>query len=170
MRQSMDSLAAARVEREMRPRKAHVIELPLHGTQAGFDIAQTFAIGQLREAETKKLIQARKAALSKIAVVTRDAFLKLVGGKMLHHLGEDCSANMHAPLSGLKTVRPASPHTGESGSKSSNRKIWKWHLTVDPAHLYGRCASTQPDTSGEPATAASAKDALEWGDARTAKE
>ena len=79
--------------------------------QAGFDIAQAFAIGQLRKAETKELIQAGKAALSKIAVITRDAFLKLVGGKMLHHLREDRSAKMHAPWSRLQVARPPSPQT-----------------------------------------------------------
>src|SRR5271169_148536 len=105
--------------------EAHVIELPLHGAQTGLDIAQAFAIGQLREAKTKKLIQAGKAALTKIPRVTRDAFLKLVCGEMLHHLGEDCSANKHAPLSGLLRIRPPRLQTVESAPKPFKSKNLK---------------------------------------------
>src|SRR5271169_3996172 len=94
--------------------EAHVIELPLDGTQTGLDIAQAFAIGQLGEAKTKKLIQAGKAALSKIACVTRYAFLKLIGGEMLHHLGEDCSANQHAPIVGAAQGLSTTSSTAES--------------------------------------------------------
>src|ERR1700687_4449146 len=89
--------------------EAHVIELRMDRTQAGFDVAQAFAIGQLREAQTKKLIPTGKAAFSKISVITSDAFLKLVGGKMFHHLSEHRPANMHALLSDLRTVNPPAP-------------------------------------------------------------
>jgi hypothetical protein len=49
----------------------------VNGTQAGFDVAQTFPIGQLREIETIKLVQTGEAALAKITAVSGRAFLKL---------------------------------------------------------------------------------------------
>src|SRR3982751_2613676 len=66
---------------------------------------------------------------------------------MFHHLGEDRSANMHAPLSGLQTVPSPAPRGPKRARKSSNRKIWKWHLTIDVASTCSRCAGAQPDTS-----------------------
>jgi len=47
---------------------------------------------------------------------------------MLHHLREDRSAKMHAPLSGLQVARPPSPQTGESRSKKFKSKNLKLAL------------------------------------------
>jgi hypothetical protein len=43
---------------------------------------------------------------------------------MLHHLGEDCSANLHAPLSGRQTVRSSNPQSGDS--------VWKTFKSKNP--------------------------------------
>jgi hypothetical protein len=37
-----------------------MVELGLMGAQTGFDVAQTFAVSQLREGHAKKLIEMRK--------------------------------------------------------------------------------------------------------------
>ncbi len=79
--------------------KAHVIELALHGAQAGFDVAETLAESQLGKGETKKLIEAGKAAQFVIAAVPHDALAELVRRDMIDQLGEDGAADKHAPLS-----------------------------------------------------------------------
>jgi len=78
--------------------EAHVIELAAHCTQTRFDVAQTLAVRQLGEGESKKLIPARKSAEFMIAVITIHAFLKLVGRKVIHQLREYRSAGIHTPL------------------------------------------------------------------------
>ena len=63
------------------------------------DVAQTFAKGQLGKGETKKLIEAGKAAEFAITLVPRHTLLKLVGRDVIHQLSEDKTADMHASLS-----------------------------------------------------------------------
>jgi hypothetical protein len=66
--------------------EAHVIKLGLLGTQTGFDIAETFAVGELSEGQTKKLIPAGEFFDVAIALVAIDANLKLLGGEEFHEL------------------------------------------------------------------------------------
>ena len=80
------------------PPEAHVVQLWLHGPEARLDIAKTLPIGQLGEAQTKQLIPAGKPAISRISVITPDAFLKFVDRHMRHYLREDGPAMVHAPL------------------------------------------------------------------------
>ena len=75
-----------------------MIELAGHGTEACFDVAQTLAIRQLGEGESKELIPARKSAEFVIAVITSHAFLELVCRKVIHQLREYRSASIHTPL------------------------------------------------------------------------
>jgi hypothetical protein len=75
--------------------EAHVIKLGLLGTQTGFDIAETFAVGELSEGQTKELIPAGKFFDVAIALVAIDANLKLVGREKVHELREDGSAKIH---------------------------------------------------------------------------
>ena len=56
MRQSRASLASASVERRTRLAKAHVVELGGLRRQAGLDVAQALAIGQLREGHGAELL------------------------------------------------------------------------------------------------------------------
>jgi len=79
--------------------EAPVIELALNGAKARFDVAETLAEGQLSKSETKKLIDAGKASEFVIAAVPRNAFVELVGREVIHQLGEDDAAAVHASLS-----------------------------------------------------------------------
>jgi hypothetical protein len=74
--------------------KTHVIKPGLLSAQAGFDVAETGAIGQLSKSQTKELIPAREIFDVMIAVVAIDAQLKLVGGNELHELSENGSARV----------------------------------------------------------------------------
>ena len=96
MRQSRCSLAVRQgIARNFAP-EAHVIKLGLLGTQTGFDIAETFAIGELSEGQTKELIPAGEFFDVAIALVAIDANLKLVGREEIHELREDGSAKIHS--------------------------------------------------------------------------
>jgi len=79
--------------------KTHVIQLATNRTQAGFDVAQTLTIGHLRKCQTKKLIPTGKAAPIMITAISNNAFLELLHRNVVHHLGEDRPALVHAPLS-----------------------------------------------------------------------
>src|SRR5664279_5375613 len=87
--------------------KSHVVELALHRTQAGFDIAQTVAVSQLRERHGQILIPARESLLLIVAAITSHTFLKLIGGQVIKELSENGSANVHSPL--CTDPAPAAP-------------------------------------------------------------
>jgi hypothetical protein len=72
-----------------------MIELGLLGTKTGFDIAETFAIGELSKGQTKELIPAGEIFDVTIALVPIDAKLKLVGWEEVHELRENASAKIH---------------------------------------------------------------------------
>ena len=61
--------------------------------------AETFAKSQLCKGETKKLIEAGKAAQFVIAAVPLDALVEFMRRKVIDQLGEDGAAGKHAPLS-----------------------------------------------------------------------
>ena len=63
-----------------------------HGPEARFDVAQTFAMRQLREGHAQELIHTGKAFDFVFAVVSLDAFLKFVNGKKFHDLRKDSFA------------------------------------------------------------------------------
>lgn len=79
--------------------ESHVTELALHRAQAGLDVAEALPECQLRESQTKKLVEAGKASEFVIAAVPLDALLELVGWKVIHQLRKDQTANVHALLS-----------------------------------------------------------------------
>jgi hypothetical protein len=83
------------IARNLAP-EAHLIKLGLLGTQTGFDIAETFAVGELSEGQTKELIPAGEFFDVAIALVAIDANLKLVGREEIHELREDGSAKIHS--------------------------------------------------------------------------
>ena len=74
--------------------ESHVVELGAERTQARFDVAQAFAVGQLG----KKLIPARKAAQFVIAAIASYAFTEFVARELIHQLCEDGPAKVHASL------------------------------------------------------------------------
>jgi hypothetical protein len=63
-------------------------ELGLLSTKTSFDIAKTFAIGELSKGQIKELIPAGEIFDVTIALVPIDAYLKLVGWEELHELRE----------------------------------------------------------------------------------
>ena len=71
------------------PADAHVVELGVLGAQAGLDVAQALAIGQLREGHAQIPIEAGEASQPAIAAVAVDATAQAVHGQMVDHLGEN---------------------------------------------------------------------------------
>ena len=78
--------------------KAHMVEFWLHGTEAGLDVAQTIAIGQLREDHGQILVPTRKAAWIRVAAIAGNALLKFFVRQEFDQLREDGAAGVHAPL------------------------------------------------------------------------
>jgi hypothetical protein len=77
----------------------------LHRSQACLDVAQALAKGQLCKSQTKELIEAGKATEFVIAAITCDALAELVGREVIHQLGEDDAAGVHATLSAVAKSR-----------------------------------------------------------------
>jgi hypothetical protein len=81
------------VARDLIP-DVRVKKLGLLGAQTGFDIAETFATGELSKSPTKELIPAGEFFDVAIAPVSID-HLKLVGREEVHELKQDGSAKIH---------------------------------------------------------------------------
>ena len=86
---------------------AHVVQLAVDRSQAGFDISQTLAVRQLSKCETKELVQAGKSPEFIIAAVTLDALGELVGRNVIDQLREDDAADMHASACPIIRSLPA---------------------------------------------------------------
>ena len=78
--------------------KSHVIESALHGPKAGLDIAETFAIRQLSEGQTKELIETREALDLVVAVITTNTLSEFVEGEEVHNLRKDGRRGIHRSL------------------------------------------------------------------------
>ena len=76
-----------------------MIEFAALGAQAGFDIAQALAIGELRKGHTAILVLATEAFDVMIAMVALNTATQRMVGKMIDCLGEDQFAVVH--VSGL---------------------------------------------------------------------
>jgi hypothetical protein len=76
-----------------------MVQLATKGSQAGFDIAETFAVRQLREGHRQILIPAREASRSGIALVASHATTELSIRQEAQQLGEDGPTLVHGPLS-----------------------------------------------------------------------
>ena len=75
-----------------------MVEFWLHGAEAGLDVAQTFAIGQLREDHGQILVPASKAARVRVATIAGNAILKFFVRQEFDQLRENGAASVHAPL------------------------------------------------------------------------
>ena len=75
-----------------------MIQLALHRSQTGFDIAQAFAVSELGECHGQVLIPTRESPEMVITIITVYAFLKFLVRKMRDQFREDEPASMHAPL------------------------------------------------------------------------
>src|SRR5438445_3504343 len=90
-----------------------MIELGLLSTKTSFDIAETFAIGELSKRQTKELIPAGEIFEVTIALVPLDANLKLVGGEELHDLRENGPWFIYCLRSKLESSRMAPTNRGQ---------------------------------------------------------
>ena len=74
---------------------ADVIELGAEGRQTGFDVAQTFAPGQLGEGQHEELFVRGQLADAEVTVVTGDTLVELIFGQEVEELGEDGATFVH---------------------------------------------------------------------------
>ena len=72
-----------------------VIEFWAQGRQAGFDVAQTFAPGQLGKRQHEELFIGGEFADAAVALVTGDTLVELVFGEAVEELGEDGATFVH---------------------------------------------------------------------------
>ena len=92
MRQSRFSLATGQRVAGGGLADAGVIEFGAKGRQTGFDVAQTFAPGQLGEGQHEELFVGGQLADAEVAVVTGDTLVKFVFGEEVEELGNLSSA------------------------------------------------------------------------------
>ena len=74
---------------------AGVIQFGAKGRQAGFDVAQAFAPGELGEGQNEKVFIGRELADAEVAAVTGDTLVELVFGEEVEELGEDGATFVH---------------------------------------------------------------------------
>jgi hypothetical protein len=76
-----------------------VVELLLLGAKTGFDVSETFSVGQLSKSHTEELIEATERFGLAVSIVSLHASAKRMHGKMFYHLGEDNLSYVHdSPL------------------------------------------------------------------------
>ena len=76
----------------------HVIQLDGLRRQAGFDIAQTLAVGQLREGHRAELLGTYERLHVAIATMSFDDAGERGPRQKIHQLGEQCLAGVHGRL------------------------------------------------------------------------
>ena len=99
--------------------ESHVVELSAKRTQARFDIAQAFAVGQLGERHREELIPAGEAAQPAIPVVAAYAASEFTIRKEVDQLGEHGAAEVHEPLSTASEVVPVVPRRSNRGKEKT---------------------------------------------------
>ena len=98
---------------------AHVVEFGFHHSQTRFDLAQTVAVGQLRECHDPKLLGTLVRADLVVAAVAVDARLKPSPRNELHELRENEFAFVHCLRRSPSEVEIALPISNRSRSFSS---------------------------------------------------
>lgn len=78
-----------------RTAKAHMVELGGLTAQTGFDIAQTLAIGQLRERHAQKLVETSEVFDLVLSVVASDTSAESGQRQVRHHLRKNKFAHVH---------------------------------------------------------------------------
>jgi hypothetical protein len=84
---------------------ARVVELGLHRLEAGLDVSQAVAIGELSEDHRKKLVPAGEGSYSIVASVAVDTLVELVLRDPVEELREHGSSDMHRPILSLAEPR-----------------------------------------------------------------
>ena len=102
--------------------ESHGVELGATRTQARFDIAEAFAVGQLGEGRREELIPAGEAALAPVAVVAGHTAPELAIRKEVDQLREYGAAQIHEPLSAQDGCRSngAPPFKSRQEKTTSN--------------------------------------------------
>lgn len=77
---------------------AHVVELALLRPQAGLDIAQAVAVGELRERHAQELVETREALDFVMPAVTLHAAVKSLHRQVVGDLREDDLTFVHQPV------------------------------------------------------------------------
>lgn len=71
-----------------RPSEAGVVAFTTDGVQAGDDVPEAFAEGQLGESQGEELIAARETAWPTMTAVASNAGIEIVPRKIVHELGK----------------------------------------------------------------------------------
>ncbi len=104
---------------------AGVVELRAEGSQAGFDVAQTFAPSQLGEGQHQELFVGGQFADAEVATVLRDTLVELVFRQEVEELGEDSATFVHKVENRWMAVNHSRKHVAEL--KSKNARTAKEH-------------------------------------------
>ena len=110
--------------------ESHVVQLALYRTQTGLDVAQTLAIGQLREGHRQILVPTGKSAQSDVAPVALDTTAKLPVGKEADQLREDGTALVHEPLSAVLGTQTSRCNVQIAASSKQTQLITGLSLAV----------------------------------------
>jgi len=93
-----------------------VVKLVVLGTKTGFDVSQTFSIGELRECHAQVLVETGKTFDLAVAAIALHATPKGVHRRMIDDLRKNEFACIHEPCP------PAIPQKhGELGFSNSSR-------------------------------------------------
>lgn len=115
-----------------------VIQLGLHRTETGFDVAQALAISELRERHAQKLIPTREARGLVIAVVPINTRPEVTRGDMGHQLGEHGAARQHPPFwptSSPGPLRRESAAWAKISLRSETRRIGSGFNALQQFHF-----------------------------------
>jgi len=102
---------------------AGVIELWAEGRQTGFDVAQTFAPGQLCKRQHEELFVGGQLADAKVAVVTGNTLVELVFGQEVEELGEDGATFVHKVKNRWLAVKHPQEIVAELKSKNDRTGV-----------------------------------------------
>ena len=98
--------------------EAGVIKFWTERGQTGFDVAETFAPGELGESEHEEVFVSGEFADKEVAVVTGDTLVELVLGEEVQELGEDSATFVHK----VKNRRNAGNHPRRSVAELKSKK------------------------------------------------
>ena len=104
--------------------EACVIEFGTKGAKAGFDVAETFAEGELGEGKCQKLIATGEVSESLIAVIANDAVVEFASREEVEKLGENRASGKHRRYSNPGRVvgeAKISPRKLKSCTKKNER-------------------------------------------------
>jgi hypothetical protein len=88
--------------------EAHVVQLATHRAQAGFDVPQTLAIGELGESHRQILIPAGEVLGVSVSAIAGDTFVKFLVRQMLDQLRKHGAARVHPAFLPLPLLPPSS--------------------------------------------------------------